>query len=60
MAELLALAFYIAIVVFCIWLFFNLIWISLLVGAVGGLGVGLFYGFKNYFSSLIEEIKLRK
>ncbi len=60
MGELIGIVLYIAAVVFCLGLFLNLIAGSLMVGAIGGVGVGLFYGFKNYFSSLIEEIKLRK
>lgn len=60
MGEIIAIVLYIAAVIFCLWLFLSLISVSLTIGAVGGVAVGLFYGFKNYFSSLIEEIKLRK
>lgn len=60
MGELIGIVLYIVAVVFFLGLFLNLIAGSLMVGAIGGVGVGLFYGFKNYFSSLIEEIKLRK
>ena len=58
--ELIAIILYIAAVLFCLGLFLHLIGISLLIGTVGGVFVGIFYGCKNYFGSLIEEIKLRK
>lgn len=60
MGEIILILLYIAAVAICLWLFLNLTAGSLMVGAIGGIVVGLFYGFKNYFSSLIEEIKLRK
>lgn len=58
--SILGIALYIAFIVLCIGLFLFLIQASLFVGAVGGVGVGIWNGFKNYFSSLAEEIKLRK
>lgn len=51
---------YLFLVIVFIGLFLVLIGGSLVVGIVGGIGVGVFYGFKNYFSSLAEEIRLRK
>ena len=60
MGEIIAIVLYLAAVLLCIGLFLLLIKWSMMIGAVGGVGVGIFFGFKNYFSSLIEEIKLRK
>lgn len=58
--ELLARVLYVGAVVVCIGIFLCVIAVSLVVGAVGGIGVGLFHGFANYFSALAEEIRLRK
>ena len=60
MFELLGIALYIVVVLFLLGLFLNLIGISLLIGTFGGIFVGIYKGFKNYFTSLVEEIRLRK
>lgn len=60
MFELLGCALYLALIVLCLGVFLNLVWISLAIGGAIGIVVGLIYGFGNYFSSLIEEIRLRK
>lgn len=60
MFEILAIVFYIALMIFLIGLFLLLLRGSLFAGAVGGFFVGVFKGFKNYFSSLAENVKLRK
>ncbi len=44
----------------CIGLFLFLLTGSLFVGSVGGLFLGFFKGFANYFSALGENLRLRK
>lgn len=60
MFETLVIVFYITLMIFLIGLFLLLLGGSLFAGAVGGFFVGVFKGFKNYFSSLAENVKLRK
>lgn len=60
MGEILIIALYIVLLLFCIALFTLLLVGSLLVGAIGGLFIGFFKGFINYFSALGENLRLRK
>ena len=48
------------VVAFGVGIFLNLVAISLPIGIFGGIVVGFLYGIRNYFSSLMEEIRLRK
>ena len=60
MGEVLAIILYIVVTVFCIGLLLLLLEGSLLVGAIGGFFIGVFKGFKNYFSALLGNLKLRR
>ena len=60
MGEIFVIVLYIALLIFCIGLFLFLLGGSLFVGAVGGFFIGIFKGFKNYFSALAENLKLRE
>jgi len=60
MGELIAIVLYIAALLLCIGIFLFILWGSLVVGGIGGVFIGIFKGFKNYFSALAENLKLRK
>ena len=60
MGEILAIVLYIMAMIFCIGLFLFLLSVSLIIGSVGGLIIGVIKGFKNYFSALSENLKLRQ
>lgn len=60
MGELIAIVLYISALLLCIGIFLFILWGSLVVGGIGGVFIGIFKGFKNYFSALAENLKLRK
>lgn len=60
MGKLIAIVLYIAALLLCIGIFLFILWGSLVVGGIGGVFIGIFKGFKNYFSALAENLKLRK
>ena len=60
MGELIAIVLYIVALLLCIGIFLFILWGSLVVGGIGGVFIGIFKGFKNYFSALAENLKLRK
>lgn len=60
MFEIIVIVLYIALMILCIGLFLFILWGSLVVGGIGGVFIGIFKGFKNYFSALAENLKLRK
>ena len=60
MGELIAIVLYIVALVLCIGIFLFILFGSLVVGGIGGVFIGIFKGFKNYFSALAENLKLRK
>lgn len=64
MAELigavLGIVLYIAAMLLCVGLFLFILCGSLVVGGIGGVFIGIFKGFKNYFSALAENLKLRR
>ncbi len=60
MGELIGIALYVMLLIFCIGVFLFLLGASLFVGGVGGFFIGVFKGFKNYFSALAENLKLRR
>ena len=60
MVEIIAIVLYIAALLLCIGIFLFILLGSLVVGGIGGVFIGIFKGFKNYFSALAENLKLRK
>jgi len=58
--EFLAIILYVVALVLCVGIFFFILCGSLFVGGVSGFFIGIFKGFKNYFSALVENLKLRK
>lgn len=60
MGEIIAVILYIALMILLVGLFLFILGGSLFVGSVGGFFVGVVKGFINYFSALIENLKLRK
>lgn len=60
MAELIGIVLYIIFLILCIELFLILLAGSLAVGGIGGLFIGIFRGFANYFSALFGNLRLRK
>ena len=51
---------YVAFLLLCLGIFSFLLLGSLLIGSIGGVFIGTFKGFKNYFSALAQNLKLRK
>lgn len=58
--EILAIILYVVALIFCVGLFFIILLGSLFAGGVSGFFIGIFKGFKNYFSALVGNLKLRK
>ena len=58
--EILAIILYIVFLLFCLGFFMFLLGGSLFVGAVGGLFIGIYKAFVNYFSALVDNLRLRK
>ena len=47
-------------IVLCVMVYLALVAATLFGGGIAGVGIGIFYGFKNYFSALIGNLKLRR
>ncbi len=54
------IALYIAFMFLCFGLFGFLLVASLFIGSVAGFFIGVFKGFKNYFVSLVENVRMRE
>ena len=58
--SILMIVLYVLLMIVCFWVLFMLMAATLFGGGIAGVGIGVFYGFRNYFAALFSNLRLRR
>ena len=58
--SIIMIILYVLLMCVCFGVLFMLMAATLFGGGIAGVGIGVFYGFRNYFVALFSNLKLRR